>query len=427
MTDAAISSVRRTAVLLSITILTLLGAAPAGARQLSITTAWPPNRSVLHGTISWHVKVTPSAGVVAFSIDGRVRRRDARPPYRYSARLAPGTHILRATAVRRGSRAVTQVRVTVRGAADPDPRLYWGAYMAGETYSAMLGGHWGDAPWSSATWDRFEANAGKRVSIVHYGQPPPWERGFDPAPGNLAYSRGAIPAFDISTGTTSLRDIAAGKYDAAIDTWAKGARKWGRAFFLIPDVEMNGAWEPYGPGVAGNTPADFVAAWRHMHQVVQAAGATNVTWVWCPNVDPRHKLVPFEALYPGDDYVDWTGMDGYNQDGRSSFSWLFSDGYKRLLALAPAKPIMISQTSSVDEGKAAWITDALTQLPSRFPRIKAFVWFNWRINENGSWWPWQIESSPAAQTAFAGGIGSSAYAAGGTFQLPKALTKIGPP
>lgn len=200
----------------------------------------------------------------------------------------------------------------------------------------------------------------------------------------------------------------------------------GKAVFLIPDVEMNGVWEPYGPGVGGNTPADFVAAWRHMHQVVQAAGATNVTWV-VPERRPTPQADPFEALYPGDNYVDWTGMDGYNQGGRSSFSWLFSDGYKRLLALAPAKPIMISQTSSVDEGKAAGITDALRQLPRRFPRIKAFVWFNWHIHENGKWWPWEIESSPAAQTAFARGVGSPDYAAGGSFQLPKALTKIAPP
>ena len=427
MTHAAISPVRRTGVLLCIAALFLLGAAAAGAGRLSIRTAWPPNRAVLHGSIPWRVKVTPASGVVAFAVDGDVRQRDSRPPYVYSARLAPGTHILTATALRRGSRAVTQVSVTVRAVAPEASRLYWGAYMAGETYSALFGGQWGDAPWSSATWDRFEADAGKRVSIVHYGQPPPWERGFDPIPGNLAYSRGALPAFDFSTGTASLREIAAGKYDDAIARWAREARKWGRPFFLIPDVEMNGPWEPYGPGVAGNTPADFIAAWRHMHQVVEAAGATNVTWVWCPNIDTRHKFTPFEELYPGDAYVDWTGLDGYNQDGHSSFAWLFGDGYKRLLGLAPAKPIMISQTSSVEEGKAAWIADALTQLPRRFPRIKALVWFNWRINENGTWWPWHIESSPAAQSAFAGGIGPSAYAAGGSFQLPKPLTKIAPP
>src|SRR5439155_23829787 len=142
------------------------------------------------------------------------------------------------------------------------------------------------------------------VSIVHYGQPPPWQHGFDPIPGNLAYGRGAIPAFDFSTSTVSLREIAAGKYDGAIATWAREARKWGRPFFLIPDVEMNGPWEPYGPGVSGNVPADFVTAWRHMHKIVEDAGASNVTWVWSPNVDPRQMFTPFEPLYPGDAYVD---------------------------------------------------------------------------------------------------------------------------
>ena len=44
------------------------------------------------------------------------------------------------------------------------------------------------------------------------------------------------------------------------------------------DVEMNGTWEPYSPGVNGNTAADFVAMWRHLHDLADQAGATNVTW-----------------------------------------------------------------------------------------------------------------------------------------------------
>ena len=90
---------------------------------------------------------------------------------------------------------------------------------------------------------------------------------------------------------------------------------------------------------------------------------------------------------------------------------------------------MISQTSSVEggAGKAAWITDALTQVLRRFPRIRALVWFNWRINEGGTTWPWPIESSPAAQSAFASGISAPAYLAGGSFPLPKLLTKVQPP
>jgi beta-mannanase len=166
-----------------------------------------------------------------------------------------------------------------------------------------------------------------------------------------------------------------------------------------------------------------------MHDIFTAVGATNVTWVWCPNVDPRGKFVSYSDLYPGGRYVDWTGLDGYDMDGTASFSWLFSSSYRTLLKLAPAKPIMVSQVGADELGghKAAWITDALTsQLPRRFPRIKAVLWFNWRIFEQGRWFDWEIESSAAAQEAFRRAIGSPYYRAGGALARTPALTTVQP-
>jgi hypothetical protein len=90
---------------------------------------------------------------------------------------------------------------------------------------------------------------------------------------------------------------------------------------------------------------------------------------------------------------------------------------------------MIGETSSVEggAGKAAWVTDALTQLPSSFPQIKAVVWFNWRIFEANKWWEWPIESSPSTQEAFRAGISSPYYAPGGSFGSLPLGSKIGPP
>lgn len=311
-------------------------------------------------------------------------------------------------------------------------QIYWGAYMDGnDTYDYLYGGSWGDAPWDTNTWHKFESNAGKKVSIVHWGLTPPWKSTFSSYQStfNLVQNAGDLNAVDMSTGSVPLAAIAAGQYDASITTWFQQAAAWGHPFFLILDVEMNGTWEPYSPGNNGNTAADFVAAWRHMHDLAVAAGATNVTWVWAPNVDPTGKFTPYSQLYPGDTYVDWTGLDGYNKTGTQSFGWLYGPSYKALLQMAPDKPIMVTQVGSVEGGigKAAWITDALeTQLPTNFPQIKAFLWFNWRIYENGAWQPWEIESSASSQQAFANGISSSYYAPGGSFgQLPL-LSKITP-
>ena len=46
--------------------------------------------------------------------------------------------------------------------------IYWGAYIDGGTYG------YEDAPYDARTIDAFESHAGKRVSIVHWGQPWYW-------------------------------------------------------------------------------------------------------------------------------------------------------------------------------------------------------------------------------------------------------------
>ena len=56
--------------------------------------------------------------------------------------------------------------------------------------------------------------------------------------------------------------------------------------------------------------------------------------------------------------------------------------------------------------KSAWVDDALTtQLSTTYSRIKAVLWFNWNADDMD----WTIESSPAAQAAFAKGIASRVY------------------
>lgn len=337
---------------------------------------------------------------------------------------AAGNHSAQASLTAATAACVTTTTSTT------SPSVYWGAYIEGtQTYSYLYGDTWGNAPWSSATWDQFESDAGKKVSIEHYGQPPPWQQPFDANTANLVIARGAIPAIDISTQNVPLRDIAAGKYDSSITAWAQAAKAWGHPFFLLLDVEMNGTWAPYSVGVNGNTASDFVNAWRHMHDIFTQVGATNATWVWCPNVDPSGIFTPYDQLYPGDGYVDWTGLDGFNQTGNQSFSWLYGSSYQKLLSMAASKPIMISQIASVESGigKAAWITDALsTQLPKYFPQVKALLWFNWRIYENNTWMSWEIESSASSQAAFAAAIASPFYAAGGSFGALPLLTKIKP-
>ena len=222
--------------------------------------------------------------------------------------------------------------------------------------------------------------------------------------------RGSIPMIDWASWDAyvwpqydqpdfSLRAIVDGKHDKYIRRWAKEARRWGHPFFVRFNWEMNGNWFPWSERRNGNDSGDFVAAWRHVHELFGQEDVDNVTWVWCPNVIDGTGDAQLEHYYPGKDYVDWLCMDGYNwgtnsakPDRWKSFSAVFGETYAKLRKIAPDKPIMIGEVSATEIGgsKADWISKMLEEeLPNDFPEVKALVWFNW--NTDGM--DWAIESS----------------------------------
>ena len=94
----------------------------------------------------------------------------------------------------------------------------------------------------------------------------------------------------------SLRNIADGKFDSYIRTWARTLAAYGGEVQLRFAQEMNGDWYPWGRGTNGNTPAEFVKAWRHVHDIFTAAGATNVQWVWRPRVRGAAPVLPGRSV-----------------------------------------------------------------------------------------------------------------------------------
>ncbi|GLV59316.1 hypothetical protein KDH_61430 [Dictyobacter sp. S3.2.2.5] len=211
----------------------------------------------------------------------------------------------------------------------------------------------------------------------------------------------------------ALKNISEGKFDAYITQWAKDARAWRYPFFLRFAPEMNGDWTPWSESINSNQAGDFVKAWKHVHDIFTAHGVTNATWVWCPNIENVSDNTPISEYYPGDAYVDWTAMDGFNWGTTSQYNaWLpfakvFGPTYNDIMKIT-SKPMIISETGTVERGgnKAAWITDAYSvELPDNFPNIKGIVWFNQITQQD-----WRIESSSAAQQAFSQAIKAPHYA-----------------
>jgi beta-mannanase len=222
----------------------------------------------------------------------------------------------------------------------------------------------------------------------------------------------------------ALSRIIAGRYDRFLRAWARGAARWGHPFLLRFDWEMNTNEVPYSEQAGGNHPGEFVRMWRHVHDVVVGAGATNAAWVWCPNVEYPGSIRPLRSLYPGDRYVDWTCLDGYNwgtNPARPGSTWMsptavFRASYAAVRRIARHKPLMIGETASTEVGgsKAAWTGRLLsTDLPHRFPAVRAVVWFNKAAD--GMDWP--ISSSSTATAAFKRAIAAPRYVPGGRAAL----------
>jgi beta-mannanase len=194
--------------------------------------------------------------------------------------------------------------------------------------------------------------------------------------------------------------ITAGDHDAQITAWGRALAAWGRPVLLRYGHEMNGPWYPWTDGVNGNGSGDFVAAWRHVHDVVARTGASNVQWVWSPNV-PDAGMPELSTLYPGSDYVDVVALDGYNWGTATSWSsWtspstLFGQPLQKLRAVAPGKPILIAETASAEAGgdKAAWIRRLIPYLSAQSD-IEAVVWFNADKEVD-----WRFDSSPTSAAA----------------------------
>src|SRR6185295_4661521 len=304
--------------------------------------------------------------------------------------------------------------------------IYWGAWIGKQLTGDQ-------PPWEMGALTKFEEMAGKKLSILNFSAPfanCPTSGGscsfynFPTNEMNAIRSRGAIPSYSWasqsipSTRTEpnfQLSDVISGTYDAYIRKFAEAAKAWGHPFFLRFNWEMNGGWFPWSEGVNGNKSGEYVTAWRHVHDIFTSVGATNVTWVWCPNIDPTKDFLDLSSQYPGDAYVDWTGLDGYNwgtnpakPDRWRSFDELYKTTYEKIVnTVAPSKPMIVGEVSSTEYGvsKASWIRDALAKVPASYPKIRGVLWFE--KFDDGMDWP--IETSGSATQAFAEGIQSSAY------------------
>jgi hypothetical protein len=222
------------------------------------------------------------------------------------------------------------------------------------------------------------------------------------------WRRDAMTMITLEPWGAPLRKIASGRYDGYVRRSARAARRWGKPVLLRFAHEMNGNWYPW----SRSSPAVYKAAWRHLVRVFRRAGADNVRWVWTPYVDPGWNI-PFTRWYPGNRWVDWVGLDGYNW-GSSSVGWhsfrdLFASSYRTLKRISSA-PMIFAEVGCGEAGgnKASWVSAAMNRVLPHMKRVRALVWWS-KDDPRGDL---RVDSSRGALLALRRALRTPTYGAG---------------
>ncbi|MFZ2523214.1 MAG: glycosyl hydrolase [Minisyncoccia bacterium] len=190
--------------------------------------------------------------------------------------------------------------------------------------------------------------------------------------------------------TYNYDSIIRGNFDSYFTKFASDAKTYAGEIILIPFSEMNGNWFPWSITQNGNTPQKHIDAYRHIRKFFR--DASNVKFGWAPNHDsiPDITVNQFENFYPGDAYVDYVGLDGFNFGNPwMTFDQIFGKSLERIKVYQ--KPVFIfSFATASGPSKPTWITDALTAQIPKYPEIKGWIWFNeskerdWRVTVDSS-------------------------------------------
>ncbi len=237
----------------------------------------------------------------------------------------------------------------------------------------------------------------------------------------VPWGKGYTPFFNLET-SHKTSEITSGQMDNYLDAWVRGYKSFtskggGRFAYIALLQEMNscqqgGCWTTYG-GDPSAYKAAYIYIWQFFHD--RGVLASQVRWVFAPNgwssPDYDHS---FEDYYPGDAYVDVVGFSAYNFGDNPPSVWqspeeVFnpaepgSEGYfiDRMKAMAPSKPIFITQTGSSSRYNGAsnptmkneWLNTAYQYLNQK--GVWAVLYFN--LPDNTHDWPFFVPGGATYQ------------------------------
>lgn len=257
-----------------------------------------------------------------------------------------------------------------------------------------LGVSFGGASVTPGYLDLWSRKAGKAPNLL--AQRFSWGEEFPADRVTAVWRQRILPYLAWEPRGRTLREIAAGVDDGHVRRTAEAVRDLNVPVALAFAPGMNERGLPWGSRAA--SAGEFVAAWRHLHDLFQDTGVSNVVWTWSPTVTAR-PAVPLEPYWPGDAYADWLGLTGrYGTDGPRTYDGLFGPVVKEARAFTRA-PVLVAGTAAPAGGRKAAVVKDLTRAVTTRDDVVGFVWVDATDRTD-----WRIDSSTGALDAFRRGV-----------------------
>jgi Glycosyl hydrolase family 26 len=263
--------------------------------------------------------------------------------------------------------------------------------------------------------DALESTIGRNVAVTREFLS--WDSAFPTSYDTYLASHGTVPIVSVKSrlnngagvtfASVAKAPVGSALYNQMV-SWATRMKSYGHPVYF----DYNHEPEAAGSHSLGGS-ADFVAAWRRLHDIFVAQHATNVRFMWIMtswsfrvgSSDARQAI----KWYPGDAYVDAASADGYNwSDCRSAGVWTgmstIMSGFIAFGAAHPALTLWMTEFASIEDPqtpgrKAAWINDVRSLLKQpAYAQVAGMSWFN----ETQTIYPkcnWPITTSASATAA----------------------------
>jgi beta-mannanase len=271
----------------------------------------------------------------------------------------------------------------------PSCGVLWGAAAGGFT----------SAP-RDAELKNWEKLSGRTATIFHT-----YHKGDERFPtkaeiamtADAAHPRVLLLNWKISYGSDWAK-VAAGEQDKRIDAFAVRVKAYGKQFFLALNHEPED--DVIARAGSGWQAKDFAAMYRHTILRLRAQGVTNAINVVAYMGNEKWMSQSWwKDLYPGDDVVDWMGLDSYVSAETGYYHYgmfaalLDRKGttgpgfYDWAVSQHPSKPMMVAEWGVYHRvgkitDKAPAFRSVLPELAQR-PQIKAVVYFDTSHDNTG--------------------------------------------